>query len=273
MIQRHLPAVLPHREADPPVVAVLVWCLWLAAVLGLVWGLAGCDTIHIVLPQIPTPVPVATPTPKTEVPTPTPLPAEPFQATSGRAVLEIDLTDFQPAPMDVGTGLQLDYYAAATLLWTDPPVSTSNPDTPALELSIRGTSPDLCVRAPCGPRALGLVARWSANVRHDGVVPDEHAHCGQGIVYSQRLPLGAGPVVRVVVAWRPGQVSVSTGHGTWTTSKGAAGPGFGRVYTPLPRDRGIGWARQPWVLQRHGGTARLLSWEADAENPPLGACP
>jgi hypothetical protein len=118
-----------------------------------------------------------------------------------------------------------------------------------------------------------LVARWSSNVQHDGTEPDEHRHCGNGINFAYRLPIGRGPFVDVEVIWEPGFVRVSTPEASWTTTKGAAGPGFGKVWFPLPRDRGIGWARSIWTFQRYGGTAELVSWGVVAPVGAPSACP
>lgn len=214
-------------------------------------------------PVTVTPSPVvaesATATPTPRPPTPVP-PPEVSQATEGRAVIEVDLTDFRPAP-------PLDYYALATFMW-DP----ADRQAPALELSVRGLSPEPCVATPCGPSSLGLVVRESGDILHDGQTPDEHAHCGQGVNYSRRLPIMNPSVFRVTVEWGPWGWRVVAPGGEVTLQKGAPRVGLGAVFFPLPTDRGIGWARHPWTLQHHGGSARLVSWQTLTEGT-LSACP
>lgn len=258
---KHLPApCLPYsvplpRFARP---ALYRWAPWLL-LAGLVWLVVGCQLPAPCPACYPTPRPTATPAP---VPTAVP-PVLPYQSTSGRAVVRLDLTRFRPAP-------PLDYYAIGTLLWLP---ATRSPTTPALELSVRGLSAELCQRSPCGASSLGIVARWSANIAHDGNEPDEHRHCGAGVGFSRRLPVGPGPLVDIVVEWGPGFVRVSAGGSSWTSTQGAAGPGFGVVAIGVPNPpRGIGWSRSPWELQAHGGRARLVDWSG-TPGGSVEACP
>lgn len=255
---------------DAPAVAVPVApdvAPGLCGLVALLVLLQACIPPQWPCPGCPTPAATATAT-RTATPeaTRTPRPVEPFQATEGAATFELDLTGFTPRPDG------LDYYAAATLLWTNPPTGRDLPTTPALELSIRGTSTERCLASPCGPSSLGLVARWSANVRHDSQTPEERDHCGRGIGYSQRLPIGPGQLVSGRVEWRAGQVRVSTPLGSWATTKGASAPGFGLVFMPLPRSGGIGWARSPWTLQEWGGRVRLVEWQG-VSGTGVGMCP
>jgi hypothetical protein len=150
------------------------------------------------------------------------------------------------------------------------------PDTPALELSIRGTSDEHCLTAPCTNTALGLVARWSCNIRHDAGEPDEHKHVGEGINYRNRIPIGPGPITTVYVEWGPDgrRVTVSTNYGSWTAKRGVKSPGFGVFVAGIANaPKGIGWAREPWSIQRNGGAARLVSWKARDPLGILSTCP
>jgi hypothetical protein len=276
MIERHLPAVLPRREADPPLGAALVWLAWLLAVLGLAWGLAGCDTIHIVLPGVPTPVPSTTPTPAPSAPTPVPTP-EIRQLTSGRAVLEISGLDSLPLSPT------RDNLILSTLTWE---TEGNDRSVPVLELAIRGTSPEPCLsRTPArGCRdAAGLVARYSSNLAFDSTLPWDAEHekqsaeqaCGAGVNYHQRLALGAygsGGALRVTVEWTPDSITVRTPADAWTLAPRVAGSvGLGRVVAgaPWPRNEARGWL---WNGFSAGRPVRVVQWSG-AGSGPLGACP
>lgn len=212
--------------------------------------------------QTPGPTLTATPTPVFQG---TPMPV-PEKATEGKAVMRFDLTGFNPSP-------PLDYYAAAYLLWEEL-LACKKPEKPALELSIRGLSQEPCLKSPCGPDALGIVARYSANIKYDGTGIPEHDMCGEGINYSRRLPIGSSPIFDVVVSWGPGFVRVEGPTGaSWTAAQGADSPGFGVFVEGIVcPPRGIGWAREPWSLQTHGGNASLKAWQALAQGA-VGACP
>ena len=223
---------------------------------------------HIPAPR-PTPVPTQPApqeTPTASIPTPIPPPVEVRQLTSGKAVFHVDLSGFTiPAPGPLG---QLDYFAFSTLLW-----DANDLHAPALELSIRGTENKLCERMPCGVSALGLVVRFSGDIKHDGKEPDEKKHCGSGLNYSKRLAIGTDRAFDVSVSWSPEGIEVETPESRAWLSKGAPRVGFGKVYFPLPSDRGIGWSRSPWLLQLNGGSATLLSWAAVGEQLALAECP
>lgn len=201
---------------------------------------------------------------------PTPANVQPFLAASGRAVVRFDLSHFIPAPM-AADGTQLDTYAGGYLLQAP---ASAHPTTSAMELQIGGVGPALCLSAPCGPTALGLVVRWSSDIAYDGTpgLPESRM-CGEGINKGRRLPIGPGPIVDVVVEWGPGFVRVTTPTGaSWTAHQGAAAPGFGVFVAGLANPpKGIGWARAPWTLQDHGGSAQLMDWSG--QPGPIGTCP
>lgn len=214
---------------------------------------------------LPPPVVVLpTPGPTPPVPTPTPKVLEVRQATSGRAVFDVDLSGFSLVP-------GLDSYAFATLCWQEP-VRGVRPTTPCLQLAVRGSDPAPCPGKPCQGR-MALEVRYSANLQHDGSGISEDAMCGRGTKPPQWLPLGTGARPRVTVEWGPGFVRASTPAGSWTATQGAATPGFG-WWTPGIPPGGIGWSYQPgWTLQAHGGAAVLVDWEAVGAQGGLGVCP
>jgi len=213
----------------------------------------------------PTLPPRTTPTviPTHGIPTPIPPPVEVTQATEGKAVFTVDITSLTlPAPGATG---QLDYFAFATLMW-----DKDDKTTPALELSVRGTKNELCSAKPCVDK-LGIVARFSGDIKADGKQPDEHLHCGEGVNYSRRLPIPSR-LFDVAVSWGPWGVSVESGGQSYLLKKGAPRVGFGEVFFALPEPRGIGWARSPWLLQLNGGSAALKSWQT-LERGALAGCP
>lgn len=250
----------------------------------------GCPPICIIT-QTPTPTPQvsASPTetpsvPPSSTPTATRTPSNPpgpspsvRPLTGGRAVVRIHFGAFvaaTPAP----DGTQLDTFAAATLCWAEPP-DGPRATTPCLELQLKGKGPKPCLEgpgnSPClrSMEDLGLVARYSANAAHDSAQPDEKEHCGEGINANFRLPIGPGPFVDATVEWSPGFVRVTVLGRAWVATRGTASPGFGLFWPGIPRDRGIGWSRSPWLLSRHGGSAELLSWEAVDPQRVMVPCP
>lgn len=252
----------------------------------------GCPPICIVT-QTPTPTPQASASPTetpsappsststaTRTPTIPPVSSPSVRPlTGGRAVVRIHFGAFVPAtPAPDGT--QLDTFAAATLCWDDPPQGP-RATTPCLELQLRGVGPRFCdgavwspnTGAPCYPDELGLVARYSANPNHDFSEPDESKHCGEGIPFRRRMPIGPGPFVDVTVEWAPGLLRVSALGRTWEATRGTRSPGFGHFWPGIPRERGIGWSRWPWLLSRHGGSAELLSWEQVDPQRLMVPCP
>jgi len=178
---------------------ILLLCLFLATIA------ATCQPIPRPTPgptkETPTPASTELPAPTerpTQKPTPEPPPVELQQLTSGKAVVQIDLTNFELPPP--GPNGQLDYFAASTFMWDE-----NDRTAPALELSVRGTVNVLCLRMPCEsaknkPQPLGIVARFSGDIKHDGQEPDEHRHCGSGIAYSRRLAIGPDRLFSVLVS-------------------------------------------------------------------------
>lgn len=210
----------------------------------------------------PTIAPIATPT--ASMPTPTHKPVTPSKATEGSAKIRIDLTDFRPRQR-TNTAADLDYYAAATLLWDIADRQGSKIDSPALEISIRGLDYAPCMQSPCGasktgPQPLGIVARFSGSTLHDSKEHDEKKHCGEGILYPHRLPLGSWPIVEVDIFWDASGVWVKTPAAQRRLGKSQ--PGFGEAYFPLPDKRGMGWAYNDFTAQAYGGKASLASWQS-----------
>ena len=191
------------------------------------------------------------------------------QITRGRAVVRIDLTRFTPAP-------PLDKYAAATLLWEQPPPWPQKPNTPALELQIAGLGPEQCdvPGGRCPGNSLGLVVRWSASIAAYDPNRPTQAPCGEGINARNWLPIGPSKVFDVLVEWGPGFVRATTPTGaSWQAKVGAAAPGFGLFYAGVPGSKGIGWERPAWTLQPYGGAAALVDIAPVGTQPPLGTCP
>lgn len=224
-------------------------------------ALAACVLLPpTVPPPTPTPTPSATATPEP--------PIVPVRTTHGRAVVRVDLCGFAPEP-------PLDYYALSTLLQQALPEGRGPVGMPALELSVRGLTSDLCQRPPCTADSMGLVARWSASPKHDAGQPDEHQHVGEGISYWNRLPLGPACAFDVEVAWEPGTIRVSTPVASALLKRGAEAVDLGWYGDGVGRPPwGIGWARTPWTGQQHGAEVALVRWVVGAqstESPRGGA--
>lgn len=221
-----------------------------------------CDPCPICPPAEPT----ATPTPGEPTPRPSESPTPPVSAIPYRSGVARYLLSDVLRP-DYAS---LDYWAVLTMGWSDPGLWRAN--RPALELSLRGTAPAPCLTSPCGPSAVGLVARWSANVEADNTQPDEDLHCGDGINYHRRLaigPLGPGDSVVVEVEWEPSRVRVCTPVDCWESGRVPPdSAGFATWVPGVPEDWDY-WAREAWSDAR---LAALIGWTGTPGPDPVG-CP
>ena len=182
----------------------------------------------------------------------------------------------------------LDYYAAATFM-----ANPADTRAPAMEVSLRGYDNAPCNVAPCGsqtegpdrvpkgPHPMGIVLRYSGNIYRDGTGIPERDMCGEGIGYSQRLPVGdTWPIVTVRLTWTRDYVEAATmgRDGALIASRklrqGLA-PRWVWIWTPDVPDagRGIGWARAPWLVGEHSGTASLRAWTVSDPSTALAPCP
>lgn len=272
----------PYEGGEPrpwlatmKVLALVLAVLWLSACVPPVPPCPGC------LPTS-TPTPVSTPdvkpTPQpTVTPTPGSIPAGALAPlTSGRAVLEVDLSGF--------TGAKgIDTFALATFCFQDPhaPVpKAKRPQTPCIQVGLRGTDPSPCLLKPCQGK-VALELRYSANIRFDGTITDESKMCGSGTRPGQWVPLGPGPVVTITLEWAPGFVRGTTPAGSAELHQGAAVgspprssalPAFGWWCEGIPKG-GIGYAYlEIWTGQHWGASVKLRSWTGTTGGA-LGVCP
>lgn len=234
-----LPALLVLRVLAP------------LAILALALLCACIDIYPPTLPAPPTPPPIVQPTP-------TPPPVLPAYMRQGLIRVRVDLSRFVPAP-------PLDYYALG-IAW-----AVEDGRSMGIELSIRGTTEELCEARPCGmeaglPTRLGLVARMSSDLQHDRSEPDEHKHRGEGINAHRRLALGSARVFDVELELTGSQVVVRTPVDAAVLARGASALAVEHWAAPLPPRAAWGswWAREPWTVQAHGGAAELLAWELRA---------
>lgn len=211
----------------------------------------------------PHPNPTATPTPQTD-----PYEVYPEKMTSGRIQVLVNIEQFK-------TKRPLDYYPFATFMWSN------DPNEPALELSIRGQSNQPCLTFPCSTSkehpetdTLGLVARMSSCVKCDSKRPDEKTHCGEGIGYSNRLPIGSF-IFPVDISISEKGVQILTPMANRTLTKAIdheGGFGLGKYFQGVPTPKGIGWGHPSWDGTSMGIRVRLTRWEKIEPQPPPDFC-
>lgn len=218
----------------------------------------------------PTPTPIPSPTPPPE-----PIPS---QAISGRAVIEFKGLEKIPLAKT------LDNIIIGNLTWE---MSGKDRSLPILELAVRGTKNEPCLKTPCGDK-MGLIVRWSANLKWDSTLDWSDAHdeesaeksCGEGINYHQRMALGPiTPSLLVEVIWSSEGLTVKTpaSTATWNLnhpvrSEGVLG--FGRFVPGCPWKRGErGWLWDTFSSDRFGVTSKVITWESLKTGVPLNPCP
>lgn len=226
--------------------------------------LSACITIDYPLPGEPTPVPTGRPEPNE----PGPPPVQVTYHDDGTASVRFDLTGFRIPPRNTD-GTQDDYFAGVTLACEAPPARGSVECT-AVEISIRGTDAALCTAKPCGDRTR-IIVRASPIIAEDNRRYREKPHrppsdyLGEGLGYSQGLPIGPSPVFDVTVAWRKGQsIETCSPVECWTTTRNAhLMTGLGWIGKDAGTPGGIGWSYGRHILSRVGGSATVIGWTAD----------